>query len=255
MFIPTPPWSGIGRRIESATRKALYDFSLLDGVSSLGVAVSGGKDSLTLLLMLHAISGKGFPPFKLTALTVVGEHSCGPAIGNGFLRESCAQLGIPLIQTTVNIAAEQLDCYTCSRRRRKALFEMAKERGCDAIAFGHHRDDNAQTLLLNLLHKGEFAGLLPQITLEAYGATIIRPLIYVAEDDIVVFAKQCGFSRVVCQCPVGQKSNRKTVDGLIDVLETRFPNARANVAHASLLYGSRKAMRHSATKQIFDITQ
>lgn len=243
MNIPTPPWTGIGRRLESATRKALYDFSLLDNVATLGVAISGGKDSLSLLFLLQAISGRGFPPFKLIALNVIGEHSCGPAIGSPFLRESCAQLDIPLIQRTLNIPLEKLECYYCSRQRRGLLFEMAKEHGCDAIAFGHHRDDNAQTVLMNLLHKGEFAGLLPKITLEAYGATIIRPLIYVAEDDIKVFAKQYGFNRVTCQCPLGQHSKRKTTDTLLDTLEAHFPNARANIANASLVYGSRKAMR------------
>ena len=75
------------------------------------------------------------------------------------------------------------DCYSCSRERRRRLFSMAQETKCSTIAFGHHKDDNAQTLLMNLLHKAEFAGLLPKIHLTAYNTTIVRPLIYLEEKD------------------------------------------------------------------------
>jgi tRNA(Ile)-lysidine synthase TilS/MesJ len=118
---------------------------------------------------------------------------------------------------------------------------MAKKEGCTTVAFGHHRDDNAQTLLMNLLHKGEFAGLLPKITLFKYGITIIRPLIFVAESDIKTFAKQHGFLRCTCQCPAGQTSLRKKADLLLDSISTYYPHARLNLSRASLLYGSTKA--------------
>ena len=81
--------------------------------------------------------------------------------------------------------------------------------GATTIAFGHHQDDSAQTLLLNLLHKAEFAGNLPKVPMHDYGITIIRPMIYVDEDSLRTFAKQYGFARITCQCPVGQKSKRK----------------------------------------------
>ena len=238
--LPSPPWTALGRTIESAIRKALYDFKMLEDGSKLGIALSGGKDSLTLLLMLKAILGRGAPKAELVALHVEGDVSCGASVGNPFLTGFCKQLDVPLLirqaQTT-----KKLECYSCSRRRRKLLFDMAKEEGCSTVAFGHHRDDNAQTTLMNLLHKGEFAGLLPKIGLHSYGVTVIRPLIYVEEQSIKTFAQQHGFSRIACRCPAGQTSMRRQTDGLLDTLGTVFPNARGNVASAALVYGSQKA--------------
>ncbi len=236
-----PPWTGLGKKLESATRKALFDFGLVEGVNNLGIALSGGKDSLTMLFLLKAISGRGFPPFKITAINVNGEFTCGAAVGGGYLENVCKALDIPLIVCSSQKKLENLECYSCSRERRSLLFKAAKDAGCEAIAYGHHRDDNAQTLLMNLFHKGEFAGLLPKITMREFGITTIRPLIYISEADIKEFAKMYGFARITCRCPVGQNSVRKKTDTLINDIETLFPNARINIASGGLMYGSQKA--------------
>ena len=97
--------------------------------------------------------------------------------------------------------------------------------------------------MMNLLQKGEFAGNLPKIRMHEYGVTIIRPLIYIAEEEIRTFAQQQGFARIMCRCPVGQNSMRKQVDRLISDIETLYPNARENIARAGLLYGSDKASK------------
>ncbi|MCE5293490.1 MAG: tRNA 2-thiocytidine biosynthesis TtcA family protein [Chlamydiales bacterium] len=236
-----PPWTGLGKKLESATRKALFDFGMVEGVTNLGIALSGGKDSLTMLFLLKAISGRGFPPFKITAINVNGEFTCGAAVGGGYLENVCKALDVPLITCSSNKKLDDLECYSCSRERRTLLFNAAKEAGCEAIAFGHHRDDNAQTLLMNLFHKGEFAGLLPKLAMREFGITILRPLIYIGEQEIIEFAKMYGFARITCRCPVGQNSVRKKTDALINDIETLFPNARSNIASAGLIYGSQKA--------------
>lgn len=241
--IPKLPWSGLGEELESACRKAIYDFSMLENVSKIAVALSGGKDSLTLLFMLHALRGRGFPLFDIAAVHVSGEFSCGAGIDQGFLQGICDELQVPLIIRKSTIQLSNLECYSCSRDRRKQIFEAAKEFGATTVAFGHHRDDNAQTLLLNLLHKAEFAAALPKLFMQRYGVTIIRPLIYIKEESIITFARQYGFLRISCQCPIGQKSRRKTVDRLIKEMEAEFPHARGNLARAALLYGSDKAVR------------
>ena len=241
--IAKPPWKKRGKRLESSIRKALYEFKMLEKISKLGIALSGGKGSLSLLFFLHAISGHGFPKFDLFAIHVGGEFSCGAGVEENFLKAVCQQLNVTFLQERSTQKKESLRCYRCSRERRRLIFEAAKRAQIDTVAFGHHRDDNAQTLLMNLLHKGEFAGNLPKIPMVDFGVTIIRPLIYVAEEDLRQFAKEYGFNRVVCQCPVGRSSMRKQVDDLLTELEATFPNARANVARASLLYGSDKAIR------------
>jgi len=241
--IAQPPWTGLGKRLESMVRKALFDFKLVEGVTKIGVALSGGKDSLALLFLLKAISGRGFPPFEIYAIHVTGAFSCGAGISTAYLNDICKQIDVQLITREANQTLEDLECYSCSRERRRLLFEAAKSVGVDTIAFGHHRDDNAQTLMMNLLHKGEFAGNLPKVPMQNYGVTIIRPLIYVAEADIITFAEQYGFKRIMCRCPVGQNSMRRKVDELLKEIEHLYPEARANIARAGILYGSDKALR------------
>lgn len=241
--IARPPFAKLGRRLESMCRKALYDFQLLEGVSKLAVALSGGKDSLTLLFLLHAILGKGFPHIPLTAIHVGGPFSCGSSIHVSSLEAVCQELGVEFVQTYSTQKQETLECYSCSRERRSLIFNAAKERGIDTIAFGHHRDDSIQTLLMNLLHKAEFAANLPKLRMVDYQVTIIRPLLLMAERDIKEFAKYHGFARVVCQCPVGQTSMRKKVEQLLQEMEQLFPSVRDNLSQASLQYGSNKAIR------------
>lgn len=245
----TPPWNWIGKKLESGVRKAIFDFHLLDGVTKLAIAVSGGKDSVALLSLLKAITGRGVPYFDIVAVHVDGPFSCGAGVGTEFLKNICQTLNVPLIiKHSAARSIDQLECYSCSRERRKLLFAAAREEGCSTIAFGHHQDDNAQTILMNLFHKGEFAGTLPKISMVDYGITIIRPLIYATEEDIRKFAAHHGFARIMCQCPVGQKSLRKKTEKLLKEIEEFFPHARSNIANAGITYGSQKANNHKRTR-------
>lgn len=241
IIAPKPPWTTLGKKLESTIRKALFDYKMVEGVDKIAIALSGGKDSLTLLCFLKAISGRGFLPFDLTAIHVEGEFSCGANVGAGYLETICDQLEVPLIKCQSTQKLETLECYRCSRERRSLIFDAAKRVGASTVAFGHHRDDNAQTVLMNLLHKAEFAGNLPKLLMKDYGVTIIRPLIYLSEEQIRTFAQQHGYMRVVCSCPVGQVSMRKKVKDLLQGMEELFPNACENLAQASLQYGSDKA--------------
>ncbi|MFT4553899.1 MAG: tRNA 2-thiocytidine biosynthesis protein TtcA [Chlamydiales bacterium] len=239
--IAKPPWSGLGRKLESMFRKALFDYKLLEGVDKVAVALSGGKDSLTMLFLLKAIAGRGFQDLEIHAVHVGGEFSCGAGVPGNYLQAICDELDVNLITCESTQKLETLECYRCSRERRKLIFDAAKSVGATTIAFGHHKDDSAQTLLMNLLHKAEFAANLPKVTMHDYGVTIIRPLIYIGEQEIVKFAKQNGFARITCQCPVGTNSMRKKVDNLLNEIEHLFPNARENIAKAGREYGSHKA--------------
>lgn len=239
--IARPPWTALGKRLESTLRRALFDFNMLKDISKLAIALSGGKDSLTLLFLLKAIAGRGFPELDLYAIHVSGEYSCGAGVNEDYLRAICDELGVHFLTRQSHQKLETLECYSCSRERRRLLFDAAKSVGASTIAFGHHRDDHSQTVLMNLLHKAEFAGNLPKIHMQDYGVTLIRPLIYIAEQDIRTFAQQQGFARITCRCPVGQHSMRKKTDELLREIEALFPNARENIAKAGLLYGSQKA--------------
>lgn len=239
--IPSPPWSALGKRLESMMRKALFDYNMLEGETKVAVALSGGKDSLTLLFLLKAISGRGFPPLEIHALHVNGAFSCGAGVNLPYLQEVCKRLEVNLVVCESTQRLETLECYSCSRERRRLIFDAAKKVGVTTIAFGHHRDDYAQTLLMNLLHKGEFEGTLPKITMHQYGVTIIRPLLYLSEQEIRTFAEQQHFARVMCRCPVGENARRRQVELLLKDIETLYPHARSNLLRAGLHYSSGKA--------------
>lgn len=241
--IAKPPWTQLGSRLESMCRKAFFEFDLLEDQNKILIALSGGKDSLTLLYLLKAMSGRGMPELDIRAVHVSGEFSCGASLGENFIKPICEALGVPLVVKQSTRTLENLECYSCSRERRKMIFDTAKELGFKLVAFGHHRDDSVETALMNLLHKAEFAGNLPKVPMHDFGVTIIRPLIYVSEQEIREFAKMYNFARITCQCPVGQNSLRRKAKDLIRQLEEVFPNTRGNLAQAILDFGSNKALK------------
>lgn len=236
-----PPWTALGKTLESKVRKALFTYRMAEE-KKLAIAVSGGKDSLTLLYLLHAMAGKGCPNWDLYVIYVDGAFSCGPSITKNFLQSICHKLNIPFIVKSSSKTKQPQQCYSCSRERRRLLFEGALEVGAKTIAMGHHRDDSVQTLLMNLLHKAEFEELSPKISMHEYGITIIRPLVYVQEEEIKNFAQMYGFKRITCQCPIGQNSQRKKTEDLLRYMEKNFPNARNNLFLAGGQYSSKKAL-------------
>lgn len=232
------------KKLESKCRKALHEYQMLSSEDQkIGIALSGGKDSLTLLYLLDKIRGKGFPHFDIVAFHVSGTYSCGPSISKGLVKQFCEERNIKLVILEGDIPLEKLSCYPCSRLRRSLIFNAAKKEDIRKIAFGHHRDDNIETLLLNLFHKAEFAGNLPKVPMHDYDIEILRPLFFIEEEEIKGFAKQVGFARITCQCPVGQKSKRKDVKTLIEEIKHYFPNIKTNLSFAIEEYGSKKALK------------
>ena len=236
------PFKGVGKKIESKVRKALFDFSMLQNISSLAIALSGGKDSLCLLFMLKAILGKGFDNINLIAIHIDGDFSCGASHERNFLKSICDDLNIKIYFKDLKINFDKINCYTCSRKRRKLIFDTANEHNINTVAFGHHKDDNIQTLILNLFHKAEFEGMLPKIKFQKLDITIIRPLIYVDEQEIINFAQNNNILKTFCKCPIGQTSKRKEVKKIISEIENNFPNIKSNLSKASFISGSKKAL-------------
>src|SRR5437763_1300141 len=113
-----PPWTGLGKKLESMFRTALFDFTMLEGVTKVAVALSGGKDSLTLLFMLKAISGRGFPDLEIHAIHVDGEYTCGAGVSQDYLKAICGDLGVNFMVRHSTQKLETLECYSCSRERR-----------------------------------------------------------------------------------------------------------------------------------------
>jgi len=248
--LATPPWTLLGKQLEARFRKALFEYQMIENEEPIVVALSGGKDSLTLLYLLHAVRGRGLPDFPLYAVHISGRFSCGSGVSKDYLQNICSALQVPYYEKEAKMPDGDLECYSCSRQRRKLLFETAKELGSTKIAFGHHQDDSNQTLLMNLLHKAEFEPMEPKIYLEAFGVTLIRPLVYIEEEKIIRFAEKYGFKRITCKCPYGQNSQRKKTQSLLQQMEEVFPSAQKNLFSAGTLYRTKKALIPSKKRNV-----
>ena len=139
--VPRPPWTRIGKKLESMCRKALHEFDLLKDCRSLAIALSGGKDSLALLFLMKAILGKGFPNISLKAIHISGEFSCGASLQKGLIQSFCDQLDIPLTICHSTQKKESLACYRCSRERRRLIFDAAKKMGAGNVDAVEHDPD------------------------------------------------------------------------------------------------------------------
>lgn len=207
-----------------SVNKAIRDYGLIADGDRILVAVSGGKDSLTLLDLLDRRRRSSRERYELVAGSVASDHHCGAAVDPDWLARWCAARGIPLETEPLRVAREIADttanrCFRCSWNRRKALFLMADRLGCGAVAYGHHADDRAETALMNLFYSGRFEDLRPRVPFFGGRLTVIRPLAYVYEREIRPFAVASGYPIRGEPCPDGAASRRSAVRRVLRELE------------------------------------
>lgn len=223
-------------RISKLVGRAIGEYDLIRDGDRILVAVSGGKDSLTLLHMLQA--RKAFAPvsYTLLAVHVTTNWQCGQFAQPESLPELCDRIGVPLqvVETEIRLKpGEELNCFACATARRNALFRAAAETNANKLAFGHHLDDIVETVLLNLFFRGEFSTMIPSLPLFEGRLTLIRPLAFVHESEIIRYVdEQARFPRQTCACPVGRESQRRKMKELVTSLEASNPNVRECVLRA-----------------------
>lgn len=224
------------QRLLSLTRQAVDDYALIDSGDKIAVGISGGKDSLTLLYALHGL--KRFYPkeFELSAITVdlgFKNFDLSP------VRSLCSELSVPFTVVPTDIGKilfetrkESNPCALCAKMRKGALNETAKQLGCNKIAYAHHRDDLIETMLLSLIYEGRFYAFSPKTFLDRTELTVIRPMIYVSEADVIGFKNR--FSLPVCKnpCPVDGKTKREYVKQLTKQLNLQAPGVKERLFHA-----------------------
>lgn len=226
----------LARKLGRAVSRAIADFGLIEDGDRILVAVSGGKDSYTMLHLLRELQRKAPVRFDLEVVNVDQGH---PGYPGHLLREYMAREGYDFTmieENTYAIVTEKIPegktyCSLCSRLRRGILYRVAAELGCNKIALGHHRDDVLQTLMLNLLFAGKLASMPPKLVAQPQdqpSCVVIRPLVYCAEEDIRAFAEAAGFPILPCDlCGSQDNLQRKQVGRMIDDLERQRPGTKA----------------------------
>ena len=201
------------QKILSRCRLAIEKYDMIENGDKIAVGVSGGKDSLVLLLALAEI--KKFLPrsFELVAITVdMGFDTCetAPAPKNDHkgIRALCESIGVPYIVKETELAhiifdvrRESNPCSLCSRMRRGILHDTAKEAGCNKIALGHHFNDVIETTVMGMLWGGQLQGMMPKLHSKNFpGMELIRPLYRVHEEDIIAWKNAHELSFIQCAC-------------------------------------------------------
>jgi len=213
--------------------KAIARYDMISHQDRILVGVSGGKDSLTLLWLLHERLSRIPVTYKLFPVYI------DPGFPGGFsdgLRVWVKTHGMNLRveYTDDGIRAHSPEnrenpCFMCARLRRKKIFEIASELECNKIAFGHHKDDIIETFFLNICFSGMMATMRPNQPLFDDRFSIIRPLAFVDENRIGLFAGKNHFPEFVNPCPYGKISRRKEIKDLLDQLYQTNPKIRGNI--------------------------
>jgi len=211
--------------------KAIGDYDMFQDGDKVLVAVSGGKDSLSLLRILQF--RQSFIPVKLEFLAVHVDSSI-PGFSVKKLEDMFNQFNMPYHIEKNDFLGEktfeEIDCFWCSWNRRKVLFSLAEKLGFNKIAFGHHLDDIVETVLLNLFYQGEIGAMRPKQELFDGKLCIVRPLAYEKEENILNFAKQEGLDNLSeYYCPQNDKSKRMQIKNMLTQLEEENPAIKINI--------------------------
>jgi tRNA 2-thiocytidine biosynthesis protein TtcA len=223
--------------ILKAVNKAVREFEMIRPGDRVAVAVSGGKDSLSLLRLLQLRRAAVKEPYELAAIHVRGDATGIIETHSPLLAWLAAQ-GVPYRVVEPELGRQDcppLNCQRCTWLRRKALFTTADELGCNVVAFAHHADDAAQTTLLNLFYGGVARTLSPCADYFGGRFRVIRPLFYVPESDLARFAEVSGFPPPPPPCPRRDDSRRRLVAEMLKLLGRDYlTQVRTNLIRAGL---------------------
>ncbi len=216
--------------------QAIRDYAMIQDKDRVAVAVSGGKDSLSLLRLLDVRRRRARERYDLVAIHIRGDAR-GPCPPHIPLETWLAGSGIPFVIEDFDLPPNEplpMNCQRCTWNRRKQLFLTADRLGCNVVALGHHADDLAETVLLNLLKHGRIDGMHPCASYFDGRLRLIRPLIYVPEKELRRFAREGGFPPPPPTCPRGQHSEREKTASLLGLASLTFPHARLHLCRLAL---------------------
>ena len=221
------------QKILSSLRKAIEDYNMIDKGNKIAVGLSGGKDSITLLMGLKALQRFYPKKFDLIAISVDPGFEF---FNRSLLEDICENIDVPLFceeshikEIVFDIRQEKNPCSLCANLRRGILNTTAIREGCNKIALGHNEDDVLETFLLNLFYTGSISTFAPISYMDRSKMTLIRPLIYTPEKEIKRFIKKSNITVMPKSCPMDGVSKREDMKKMIKDLQISIPHIRANL--------------------------
>jgi tRNA(Ile)-lysidine synthase TilS/MesJ len=214
-------------------RRAVDDYDMIQEGDRVAVGVSGGKDSMLLLLALNHL--KSFYPkhFELSAVTIELGFE-----GMDFtpVKDMCAELNIPyaclktdIKEIVFDVRKEDNPCSLCAKMRRGALNDYLRENGIGKLALGHHFDDAVETFMMSLLFEGRISCFRPVTYLDRSGITQIRPLVYCGEQKIANLAAQLNVPVVENPCPQDKASKRWEIKQMLKTMSADYPDMKSKI--------------------------
>ena len=229
---------GIEKKLRHYMAKAISDYNMIQAGDRVLVCLSGGKDSYTMLQLLHQLRLRSGRKFELFSLTL---DQAQPGWDDAGLRAWLRAKDFPyeiLRRDTYSVVKEKIPegktyCSLCSRLRRGNIYSYAKKHGFSKIALGHHRDDLIESLLMSTLYSGEIRSMPPKLLTQDKRHIVIRPMVYCQEKNIIEYANEQKFPIIPCNlCGSQENLTRKKVKALIQDLAEQNPKIPANMLHA-----------------------
>lgn len=220
------------QRLVGLVRRCAEDYDMIKPGDRIGVGVSGGKDSLALLVLLAELKKYNHKPFELEAVTV----DLGFGMDFSGIEKLCRDLDVPfnLVQTQIapvifEYRQEKNPCSMCAKMRRGAINQTLLERGLNKLALGHHYDDAVETFMMSLLYEGRISCFQPVTDLDRTGIIQIRPMLYLHEQTIDNFANKMQLPVIQNRCPVDKRTKREEIKKLVYELSGRYPDLKERV--------------------------
>ena len=218
------------QHLYSKIRKAIDDYKMIDDGDKIAVGISGGKDSLTLLMALAGLRRFYPAKFDLCAITVdLGFQN----LDLDKVSELCNSLNVPyhIIKTDIadivfNIRKEDNPCSLCAKMRKGALNTAIKDLGCNKVAYAHHMDDVVETMLMSLFYEGRIHTFSPVTYLDRMDITVIRPMIYMKEADVIGFVNKNNLPVVKSPCPADGYTKREYAKELLSQINRENPGVK-----------------------------
>jgi len=220
------------QRLVGLVRRCIEDYRMIEENDRIAVGVSGGKDSLVLLVLLAELRKYNHKPFALEAITI----DMGLGMDYSPIAELCQALDVPYTVVKTEIAPiifdhrkEKNPCSMCSKMRRGALNEALLERGLTKLALGHHYDDAVETFMMSLLFEGRISCFQPVTNLDRSGVIQIRPMLYIHEKTVDNFANRQGLPVIENRCPADKATKREETKQLIYQLSQQYPDLKERI--------------------------